>query len=160
MLNEYYPTDKSQKKLFKKCDKSEEKMMNEIITKRSGVGYKKKGDRKKDSNGRLFFKGLSPSILLPFICLILITLVMYFVSVDGYGWILFSSILGTSVKYLQIGFYVATVVLYSIVYGVSAIMGNKKDINEKIVASKAFSAAVIMFLLPCIGMSLFMRLIG
>lgn len=160
ILDEYYPTDKSQKKLFKKCDESEEKMMNEIITKRSGVGYKKKGDRKKDSNGRLFFKGLSPSFLLPFICLILITLVMYFVSVDGYGWILFSSILGTSVKYLQIGFYAATVVLYSIVYGVSAIMGIKKDINEKIVASKAFSAAVIMFLLPCIGMSLFMRLIG
>ena len=160
MLNEYYPTDKSQKKLFKKCDKSEEKIKNEIITKRSGVGYKNKGDRKKDSNGWLFFKGLSPSMLLPFICLILITLVMYFVSADGYGWILFSSILGISVKYLQIGFYVVTVVLYSIVYGVSTIMGNKKDINEKIVASKAFSAAVIMFLLPCIGMSLFMRFIG
>ncbi|MCM1533668.1 MAG: hypothetical protein NC099_03335 [Corallococcus sp.] len=163
ILKANYPTDKSQKRLFKKCNDSEDTIKKTLITTHFQSGHQKESNdenKRRIEKLRQFFKGFHLGIFIQFILLIGVTWILHAISANGYGWKLFGSILGVSTEGLRMAFYITVTVLYFAVYLWNIFSGLKKDVKVEIIASKAFFAAVIVILLPCIGVTLFMRFIG
>ena len=160
LLKAHYPTDKCQTKLFKKYDCAEIPIKNKLITLSDSQGNIKKDNRKEDSKSLHFLNGLSLFIIVPLLILVGLTLFMYGISVNGYGWTLFGSLIRVSAEELRRIFFALIISAYFITYLVSMFIGHKEDIAEKIIAVKACCISTIVFLLPCIGVTLFMMFIG
>lgn len=160
LLKAHYPTATMQDELFEENRYSEEHIKEKLLSLDKSQGKKVKNNTKINGNFLQFFSGLSPYAFLSFLFFVVATLIFYVISGNDYGWMLFESLIGISAEKIRIIFYSLVITACFATHLVWIILANKNDIAEKTVAKKAFFISCIVFLLPCICITFFMKCIG
>lgn len=160
LLKAHYPTATMQDGLFKKKHYSEKRIKEKLISLDKSQGKKTIHNTKIKGNFLQFFSGLSPYAFLSLLFFVVATLIFYVISGNDYGWMLFESLLGISAEKIRIIFYSLVISACFATHLAWIILANKNDIAEKTVTKKAFFISCIVFLLPCIGITFFMKCIG
>lgn len=160
LLKAHYPTATMQDGLFEKKRYSEKRIKEKLISLDKSQGKKTIHNTKIKGNFLQFFSGLSPYAFLSLLFFVVATLIFYVISGNDYGWMLFESLIGISAEKIRIIFYSLVISACFATHLAWIILANKNDIAEKTVAKKAFFISCIVFLLPCIGITFFMKCIG